>query len=200
MPMSNDKPRFGVAAESPIDRAIDRAVRDIMRVDPPAGLRRRVMARIEAAPRRSILFPRFTVAAAALAMLLLTIVVLTKKTVPPPASPPEAASRPIPAAPPVDAQQPPAAVAEAPVTSADRPSTGPTVEAIRMPRVANVFGSSSGASATALRDAPERSEEETAAGRFAEPAGALAPIAVRPLTVPSITVEPLRITTIAPPK
>ena len=35
---------------SPIDQAIDRAVRKMMQVDPPAGLRRRVMARIEAGP------------------------------------------------------------------------------------------------------------------------------------------------------
>ena len=48
----------------------DRAVRKMMQVDPPAGLRRRVMARIESPPpRRSFFVPAYGFAAAALAMV-----------------------------------------------------------------------------------------------------------------------------------
>ena len=184
---------FG-APESPIDRAIDRAVRDIMRVDPPAGLRRRVMARIEAPPRRSILFPRFTVAAAALAVLVLTVV-LMRPTAPAPAPIQQAAAPAAPAAAPR-----PVTPAPAKVTAASRPATGPKIEKIRMPPVANVFGSGSGVSSTSLRDAPDAARVETVDQGPAEPAGVLAPIAVRPLNVPPIAVEPLRIPTIAPPK
>ena len=64
--MNNDDSPFASRREpaglppSPIDLAIDRAVRKMMQVDPPAGLRRRVMARIESPPpRRSFFVPAY---------------------------------------------------------------------------------------------------------------------------------------------
>jgi hypothetical protein len=79
--MNNDDSPFASRRESPgmsgspLDRAIDRAVRKMMQIDPPAGLRRRVMARIEAPPRRRTIFlPAFAAAAAVLAIVVLGIV------------------------------------------------------------------------------------------------------------------------------
>jgi hypothetical protein len=78
--MNNDDSPFASLRESPgmpaspIDRAIDRAVRKMMHVDPPAGLRRRVMSRLEAPlPRRSIFRPAFAVPAAVMAVLVLGV-------------------------------------------------------------------------------------------------------------------------------
>jgi hypothetical protein len=78
--MNNDDSPFASLRDaqgmptSRVDRAIDRAVRKMMQVDPPAGLRRRVMSRIEAPPaRRSIFVPAFA-AAAAVAVLVLGII------------------------------------------------------------------------------------------------------------------------------
>jgi hypothetical protein len=60
-----------------IDNAIDRAVRDIMRHDPPAGFRCRVLSRLARASapsavapaRRAFLWSGLAAAAAAIAML-----------------------------------------------------------------------------------------------------------------------------------
>src|SRR4029079_15678808 len=55
MPMS-DEFSWSAAREARSDRAIDRAVRDMMQIDPPAGLRRRVLARLSDSnrpPRRA---------------------------------------------------------------------------------------------------------------------------------------------------
>ena len=89
--MNNDDSPSG-ARRGSLDVAIDRAVRRMMQVDPPAGLRHRVLARLGPVPsRRAAFFPRFAMAAAALAMLVLAVVVVRRETaapVPGPASQP----------------------------------------------------------------------------------------------------------------
>lgn len=57
-----------------IDDAIDRAVRDLVRRDPPAGFRRRVLSRLDspAAPR-TFLWPGLATAAAALAVVTMMV-------------------------------------------------------------------------------------------------------------------------------
>ena len=70
MHMNNDS-SWGHGGESPLDRAIDRAVREMMHIDPPPGLRRRVLSRLEPpVARRPLFLPRYVFAAAALAMLI----------------------------------------------------------------------------------------------------------------------------------
>src|SRR6478736_1130720 len=51
MPMSNEF-SWSSAREARIDRAIDRAVRDMIQIDPQPGLRRRVLARLHESKER----------------------------------------------------------------------------------------------------------------------------------------------------
>jgi len=48
----NNEFSWSAAREARIDRAIDRAVREMMQVEPPPGLRRRVLARLNDADER----------------------------------------------------------------------------------------------------------------------------------------------------
>src|SRR6185436_11881990 len=118
--MNNDDSPSGARRDSPLDLAIDRAVRRMMHVDPPAGLRRRVLARLGPAPSpRAAFFPRFALAAAALAVVVLAVIVMRRDTtapVPGPGSQPAVTTASVtPSAPEVPAAAPPA-----PAASADR--------------------------------------------------------------------------------
>ena len=63
--------RLGGPSHSRLDHAIDRAVRDMMHVDPRPGFRRRVLAHLGPEPVHSSVRSRFVFAAAALAVLVL---------------------------------------------------------------------------------------------------------------------------------
>ena len=84
--MSEDTLRGHRQPDGAIDRAIDRAVRDIMSVEPPAGLRRRVLSRLEAPPRRVALLPWCTGVVGALAAVVLAVLLLEPS--PAPVAPP----------------------------------------------------------------------------------------------------------------
>src|SRR5262245_65813028 len=85
MPMSNQTS----VNDARLDRAIDRAVREMMQVDPAPGLRRRVLSRINApTERRAVPALRYTFAAAALAVLVLSISLMPGHVEPP--APPKA--------------------------------------------------------------------------------------------------------------
>ena len=59
--------------DAQLDRAIDHAVREMMQLDPPPGLRRRVLSRLnQSGERRRHLLPRFAFAAAAAVVVLLS--------------------------------------------------------------------------------------------------------------------------------
>jgi len=63
--------------DSRLDAAIDRAVRDLMSVEPRAGLRERVLAELTGEPARAAWWPRLALGSAAVAVavvVLLTIV------------------------------------------------------------------------------------------------------------------------------
>src|SRR5262245_61157193 len=77
MPMNDGRPKLGAVGDDRIDRAIDRAVRAMIQIDPPAGLRRRVLSRLDA-PLRAPFLPRFAFAAAALAVLVIAIMVIRR--------------------------------------------------------------------------------------------------------------------------
>ena len=170
-----------------LDRAIDRAVRDLMQIDPAPGLRRRVLSRLNAPVGRRVL-PAMRYALAATAAIVVTAVSLTLMPgqVEPPAAPkapsPIVASGP----PPIDLE---AVLSTATVTG--QPVSVPTNsarvsrESIPMPRITNVFGGQrSGVSAATVRG--------PAADRIA-----LAPLTIVPLSTRPIVIDPLVVRSIS---
>jgi hypothetical protein len=166
-----------------LDRAIDRAVREMMRVDPAPGLRRRVLSRINApVERRALPLLRYGIAAAALAVVVLSITLLPGHVEPP--TPPKAPS-------PIVAGVAPAVLLPAalsrynppPVPSGKRASQI-TKEPIPIPRVTNVFGDRrSDVSAASVR------EPGAAAPRVAPET--LTPLTIVPLSARPLVIEPL---------
>jgi hypothetical protein len=71
----SDFPRR-LASESRLDRAIERAVRDMIQIDPRPGFRRRVLTRLDPEPVRSSPFLRIAVVAGALVILILAVLVV----------------------------------------------------------------------------------------------------------------------------
>jgi hypothetical protein len=136
MPMSNDL-SWNDAREARLDRAIDRAVREIMQIDPPPGLRRRVLAQLKQRHER----PRHLLLQFAVAMTVIALGLVSgtrmwyREELPAP-----------PLAPVVAIGAPATAVAiEAVIqqtTVRDRSATPGqlTRERIAMPRITNVFG------------------------------------------------------------
>jgi hypothetical protein len=66
-------------ADSHLDAAIDRAVRELMTVEPRADLQRRVMAEITHAPARAALWPRLAFGSAALALAVVVLFMFARR-------------------------------------------------------------------------------------------------------------------------
>ena len=200
--MNNDESPFasrlespGIAA-SPIDLAIDRAVRKMMQVDPPAGLRRRVMARLESPPpRRSFFVPAYAFAAAALAIVILGVWAARNNRVVP-------SSIETPAAVVVEkaptgntsvarAPQPDAGIPPRPerIVAPRRP--GFRREPIPMPRVADIFGTRTTAIAAAADPTGDAVWTTPTAPDVEDNIPAPAPLVVSPVAVPPIALPPL---------
>jgi hypothetical protein len=125
--------------DSVVERAIDRAVRRIMDVDPPAEFRRRVMSRLASRSPRVSFLPRFAVAAAALAAVVLAVFLLRPE--PAPVSQPTQQAAATPPAVPVTTPAPSRPTSAEPQASvAQAPRRVVTDTPIRMPRISNVFG------------------------------------------------------------
>lgn len=126
------------------DRAIDRAVRQMMSPEPPAGLRRRVLARLEGPAPRARLFPSLLVTTAAFAVLVLAVIVFGPAGGPSredvQVAAPPVQSVPGPAAPLTALPAPVAAQPRAQASNAPAARRGLTSTAIPMPRISNVFG------------------------------------------------------------
>jgi hypothetical protein len=75
---------MAIPGDKLIDEAIDRAVRELMGVDPPAGLRARVLSRLEHRPERLRTVPR-AVAYAGLAAAVVLLVLVVSRREPDPA-------------------------------------------------------------------------------------------------------------------
>ncbi len=158
--MSDIPRRLGGPAESRFDRAIDRAVREMMHVDPRPGFRGRVFARLDPEPvRSSSMFFRIAAGAGALAVLVLAMMVVRHygtATVDvervPSVADQRAAQEPQPAPPPV-VTTPAAAPPVHMHRGGSRPGRRMTREMIPMPRVTNVFGSRRSAVGAASVDA-----------------------------------------------
>jgi len=180
--MSNHWPR---GETNPLDDAIDRAVRTMMNVDPPAGLRRRVLSRLETSPGPVPWLPRLALGMAVLAALVVAVLLLRPAPAPTELVQ-QAAGRQAAPAPPVataDESQ------KAKPTVAAPPSarTAVTETPIPMPRVADVFGARNAAVTAANADV-----EEVV---FADPGGAEGELPGAPpeIVVPQIVVAPLQL-------
>jgi hypothetical protein len=168
----NNEFSWSAAREARIDRAIDRAVREMMQVEPPPGLRRRVLARLnDADERRASFLPRYAFAAMALVVLVLSMTLLPNPVELP--TPPKAPMAAIPA--PAPAIAPPA---DWDVRSDMAIAGRITKQPIRMPRVANVFGNPSGDVSAATVDAGKRQI-------------AVEPLTIVPLSARPIVIDPL---------
>lgn len=179
-----------------IDDAIDRAVRDLVRRDPPAGFRRRVLSRLDspAAPR-TLLWPGLATAAAALAVVTMVVMMRDEPGGPAPAPQRTAVGEPAPS---------PAVVPTTPLQG--RTTERGTPPRLRRPsedepvRMAT-FGPRDGrVSAASLKEAPppaaDRLDEAAAEHATLAPPP---PIAVGriepppPLAIPPIVVVPIQI-------
>ena len=168
----NNELSWSAAREARIDRAIDRAVREMMQVDPPPGLRRRVLARLDAPERRSYFLPRSAVAVMALVLLIAASISMLRDQVEPP-TPPKAPQIAI-----------MSGVVPQPVIQAEQTSTeeGPaqvTRQQIRMPRVTNVFGNRSGEVSAATTETGKR--------EIVAPPLTIVPLSTRPIVVERLT-------------
>ncbi|MBW8894789.1 MAG: hypothetical protein JF613_01195, partial [Acidobacteria bacterium] len=134
---------MSAARETRIDRAIDRAVRDMMQIDPPAGLRRRVLARLSDSNRPQRHAPWAQIVFAIVAAMLVVIAAprMWYRAEQPmaPRPPALAIGAPAPAVD-VESVMSHASVVGQPVSIPGQV----TRESIRMPRVGNVFGNGRG--------------------------------------------------------
>ena len=220
--MNNDDSPFASRREpagipaSPIDLAIDRAVRKMMQVDPPAGLRRRVMARIESPPstrrfmdslragppRRSFFVPAYGFAAAALAIVILGVWVARNNRVVPSSveAPTAIVAEKAPAADTRIARAPQPDAGPPPLTerSVARRRPGFRREPIPMPPVADIFGARTDAIAAAadptgdaVWTTPTTSDVED---NIAAPAPlVVSPVGVTPIATPPIVIVPIAV-------
>jgi hypothetical protein len=197
--MNNDSP-WTASHDSPLDRAIDRAVRKMMHVDPPPGLRRRVLSRLEpGAAERRLFVPRYAWGTAALVILIAAVMFTRDHRPEPVAVVPQpsvvAGAPPPPRVGPATSRQAPLRVEPAPRS---RSSSGRmTHETIPMPRIANVFGTR-----TAVVSAAADSGVEAVWPGAENLPNSIDPLVITPLTpapieTPAIVIPPL---VIAPPK
>ena len=129
--MNNDQSPSGPETDSPLDRAIDRAVRRMVALDPPPGLGRRVLSRIDRPDTsRWTAFPRLAAGAAVLAMLVLAVLLVPRS--PEPLAPVSDAVAP---SQPSAAERPAVSKAEPPAVSGVEP---PAVSKVERPAVSGV--------------------------------------------------------------
>lgn len=185
-----------------IDEAIDRAVRDIMHHEPPPGLRRRVLARLDTPDPRRRFLPQFAFAAVALVAVVAAVMVLRNRgdgenTAAPrteiAATQPAAPSTP-PAAPVTVATPAPEKTAAPPVAVRQAP---PRVERRQTPpadrqQLERIFGPRQGlVSATSVKgaDAAPPASVPPPADLPDAPGLAITPIKIDPLFVPPIIIR-----------
>jgi hypothetical protein len=193
--MNNDSPWTG-SHDSSLDRAIDRAVRKMMHVDPPPGLRRRVLSHLDPrAAERRLLVPRYAWGAAALVILIVAVMFTRDHRPEPVAVVPQpsvvAGGPPPPREGPATSRQAPLMIDRAPTSRSSSPQI--TRETIPMPRIANVFGTR-----TASVSAAAESGVEAVWPGAENPSISVAPLVITPLApapieMPAIVIPPLAI-------
>jgi hypothetical protein len=170
-----------------LDRAIDRAVREMMQIDPAPGLRRRVLSRLNAPiEHRPPPLMRYAFAALALAVFVLSVTLMRDRVEPPtpPKAPPIVAT----GVPPVGPPMVPA-INEPQPRRAGTTSAPITREGIPMPRVTNVFGNRrSEVSAATDRGTDSIGRAGSGVLRSIAPE-TLAPLAIVPLSARPIVID-----------
>jgi hypothetical protein len=180
-------------SEREIDDAIDRAVREIMSVEPRAGLRGRVLAVLESGGAGRMSFPRLAGAAAALAVGILVFFIWSRPSPDPVRPATMAGNEPADAAAPPRAPSPvPAGVPESlsgqtlePAPSARR--SGAPARPPRFPAPGKVTAANLGARPMA---------DATLLGGTAAPSAAAAVGGAPEIFIPTIQIQPLIIDTI----
>ena len=196
-----------------IDDAIDRAVREIVLHDPPAGFRRRVLSRLERASapsvpaRRTYLWPGLATAAAVIAIVAIGYVVVRDVPQGPVTTAPSVATA-VPATPPAppEAGEPQPRIE--PRANAPRTRRSPRQEPVRTA----VFGPRDGRiSAASLRgplpvaEAPDQAAPGEPAVPALPPIGVtvvspLQPLQIAPIVVAPILIPRVQLAPISPPR
>jgi len=179
--MSNEV-SWSAARETRIDRAIDRAVRDMMQIDPPAGLRRRVVARLSDSKRRQRQAPWAQIAFAIVAAMLVVIAAPRMWY---------GAEQPMPPRPPALAIGAPARAVDVESVMSHASVIGQPVsvpgqvtrESIRMPRVGNVFGNGRNEVSAANADNASHAKARQIAPESLTPL-TIVPLSARPMVLP----------------
>jgi hypothetical protein len=197
--MSENQTGSDGSRPSVLDAAIDRAVRQMVQIDPPSGLRRRVLARltVPAAPNPARL--RYVAAFATLGMLVLAVGLLVRDNAPAvspgvrPVELREAEKQQTDGTktPELSYQRPavPDAAARAPrPTPPARARRAPHAEVIPMPEITNVFGPP----ANTVTGASVSARESSSLGAPAETVPAN-PIEIELLTIAPLEIEPIRV-------
>jgi len=189
-----------------LDRAIDRAVHEMVRADPRPGLRHRVEGRIHAGPSASMRNTRWQVpalaAAAVLVVVLGSLVLLRSPHTPEPENARVAAVEPSPAPSTEPSEAPGAVPASSPSTPSEAPAPVQTPRSMQAaPRAAEqIFGARSGlvraADAEASPEidslaAPDAERFPGASFGLGSPIEPLAPITITPIRLTPIVVSPV---------
>jgi hypothetical protein len=179
-------------SETRLDAAIDRAVRQFMSAEPPAGLRQRVLARLADPP--APLWHRWGGAAAAVAAIVLTVVLMRPGT--PPSTPSGnhvSAEAVVPSAPAEPLAMPAVTEQVEPAPARVTPERRARIEALPEPppgtRVQEVFGpppARIAAASVETSPVPYASGDDpmTDIESLLVPAIAIPPLVVPPLTIP----------------
>jgi hypothetical protein len=198
--MSENQTGFDGSRPSALDDAIDRAVRQMVQVDPPSGLRRRVLSRLAGRPAPSRMRMGYMAAAATLCMLVLAVGLLLRGRAPVstgvgPAPAQEAGKQLADISKPAErptergrVPDPEARPSRRATSAPARARRAPHADLIPMPEIANVFG----APANTITGASVSAPESDARGALGESVAA-SPIEIRALTIPPLEIAPLGI-------
>jgi hypothetical protein len=188
-----------MASDRHIDDAIDQAVRDIMRAEPPAGLRGRVLLEIERPSRRFQLRPAFAGAALLIVAAVLVAVLLrptTTSSVPESTAARHEQPAPAPAASPAPEVKTPSVVPTAPADSTERgrlPAPPPERDRVVFPAPGVVAAANVPVDlepAVTLVSVPD-SAVGTADANTPEPPIVVPRIEITPISIPPIVVTPM---------
>jgi hypothetical protein len=189
-----------MGSERQIDDAIDRAVRDIMNVEPRAGLPARVLDRLERPATGWFALPRLAMAAALIALPLIAFV--TMRPAPQAPAPPIIASK----TPPVTAPPPQAPTAVVPPPAAPAISEPPRGKPEMQARVAvqaprpQFPPAGAVVAANVVEDAAILPGAIEPVDPLPSAAGTAAPIAIQAIEIEPLVIERIVVVPITPPR
>jgi hypothetical protein len=176
-------------AGSHLDAAIDRAVREMMSVEPRADLRQRVMAELVEKPSRAALWPRFAFGSAALAAAAIVVLMLVNRPADPPVDQTSASTQP--------------ATAPGSTGEATGPATGTAPKVVaRGPAIVNRGKPRTVAPRPVIEDRPVQAASiDTTEVIVIEPVGPVERLKpIEPIALSPIVLAPIEITPLRPPR